>query len=54
MITCNCNSCGDVEVYENEKAAWLDGWDFIGKNKMICGKCAKSPAAQKNKEENEE
>jgi hypothetical protein len=40
MIKCKCDECDSEEVFENHKQAWMDGWDFVDNQTMICGKCS--------------
>lgn len=43
MIHCKCVKCGEQEVFEDHKSAWLVGWDFVGQ-KSYCGECSVMPS----------
>lgn len=32
MLKIKCRSCNYANVYENERHAWMDGWNWVGHN----------------------
>jgi uncharacterized Zn ribbon protein len=39
MIKCKCDKCSSELVYESHKQAWMDGWNFVNSETMICSEC---------------
>jgi len=55
MIKCKCVECHSELVYENHKQAWMDGWDFVNSEVMVCGECIyKNKNNNNNKNEKSE
>ncbi len=47
MMKCRCRNCARESVYENVKAAFMDGWDITDEFRPVCDDCLRATSSSK-------